>query len=302
MYTNRVYENEADLERMIALLVAIRAPDRISDHPSIVDIHELTADAQVRVNTRLWFDADDQLVAFCIVDRFHNLLFELLSNLYASPIISQIIDWGITCLARSSANRLYSNSRGDDKKRLEFLKKHDFREEPWRTLRLSRLLNEPIATPELPLGFQIRGVKGTHEVEALVQLHHAAFGTDNMAIESRLAMMSVPDYVPDLDLVAVAPDGQLAAFCMCSINYQENAYSGQLVGYTDPVGTHPDFQRLGLGRALLQTGCHLLKQQGMKIAILGTSSANLPMQQLAQTVGYRIESEKLRFAKNVAIP
>ena len=55
--------------------------------------------------------------------------------------------------------------------------------------------------------------------------------------------------------------------------------------------THPDFQRRGLARALLLTAWHELKQRGMHTAVLGTSSENLAMQQVAQSVGFFIRSK-----------
>lgn len=87
---------------------------------------------------------------------------------------------------------------------------------------------------------------------------------------------------------------------MCSISQEENARTGWNEGYTDPVATHPDFQRLELARALLLTGLHALKQRGMDTACLGTSSENVAMQQKALAVGFRVQSTTLWFSKPVA--
>jgi mycothiol synthase len=78
--------------------------------------------------------------------------------------------------------------------------------------------------------------------KALVALHRAAFGTDHMTAAERRAMMSAPDYDPELDLVVVAPDGRLAGFCVCGIPVEENAVTRRNEGYADPVGVHPAFQ------------------------------------------------------------
>jgi predicted N-acetyltransferase YhbS len=121
-------------------------------------------------------------------------------------------------------------------------------------------LDEPIPAPQLPDGFTIRHVAGEHEVEQLVELHRAAFGTENMTTTYRLAMMRVPEYDRTLDLLAVAPDGKLAAFCVGYVSEAENRLSEQKLGWLDPVGTRPEFQRQGLARSLLLTGLHLLKE------------------------------------------
>ena len=113
-------------------------------------------------------------------------------------------------------------------------------------------------------------------------------------------MMHLPDYDAELDLVVAAPQGRLAAYCMCAIHREENKRSGRAEGFTDPVATHPDFQRRGLARALLLTGLNKLKQRGMDTAVLGTSSENLAMQQVAQSVGFFIRSKTLWFSRKVS--
>ena len=112
-------------------------------------------------------------------------------------------------------------------------------------------------------------------------------------------MMRGPEYDPELDLLAVTPVGRFVAYCVCSISQQENIRTGRNEGYTDPIATHPEFQRQGLARALLLTGLRLLKERGMDTAVLGTSSENIPMQQAATAVGFRLQSTRLWFAKPV---
>jgi len=112
-------------------------------------------------------------------------------------------------------------------------------------------------------------------------------------------MMRAPEHDAELDLIAIAPNGTFAAYCMCSISEEENALTGRNEGYTDPVATHPAFQRRGLARALLLTGFRLLKQRGVDTAVLSTSSENTAMQRAAALVGFRVQS-KIWFVKQVA--
>jgi mycothiol synthase len=141
----------------------------------------------------------------------------------------------------------------------------------------------------------MRRVTGEDEVEALVSLHRAAFGTDNMAIEERLAIIRAPNYAPDLDLVAIAPNGELCAFC--NFEFEEGK---KQTGTTDPIGTHQHYQRLGLGRAILSAGLRSIQVRGAVIAKLGTSSENIPMQKLAERVGFFCVSENLWFSKKIS--
>ncbi len=118
-----------------------------------------------------------------------------------------------------------------------------------------------------------------------------------MTAARRLAIMRAPTYERVLDLVAVAPDGELAAFCICSV---EEPAGAKTVGFTDSIGTHPRYRRHGLAKALVTAGLRLLRQRGVATAELGTSSANKPMRRLAEALGFGRASEKLWFSKKVA--
>lgn len=303
-FTSRLYAGAADLQAMIDLLIAVRPTERITDSPNVVDLRELLSRSTIQANTCLWEDADGQLVGFAFVDAYNNLRLEIASQATSGEIESQMVAWGVECVRRAWREygepvTLDASCCDDDTERIALLERHGFVLQPLRTLHMIRLLDEPIPAPQLPEGFVVRHVAGEHEVELLVALHRAAFGTENLTVEDRLSWMRVPEYDPELDLVAVAPNGTFAAYCMCSISEEENALTGRYEGYTDPVATHPAFQRRGLARALLLTGCRLLKQRGVETAVLGTSSENVALQRVAKSVGFRVQSAKLWFEKQV---
>ena len=303
-FTSRPYAGAADLQAMIDLLTTVRPAEQITDYPSIVDLQELLGRSTIQANTRLWEDADGQLMGFAFVDTCNNLRLEIAPQATSDEIESQMVAWGVECVRRARREHgepvtLDASCRDDDTERIALLERHCFVIQPLRTLYMIRPLDEPIPAPQLPEGFIIRHVRGEHEVEPLVALHRAAFGTENMTVEDRLSWMCVPEYAPELDLVAIAPDGTFAAYCFCSISEEENALAGRNEGYTDPVATHPAFQRRGVARALLLTGLDLLKQRGVDTAVLGTSSENVAMQRLAASVGFRVQSAKVWFEKQV---
>ncbi len=162
------------------------------------------------------------------------------------------------------------------------------------------LVDGDIPLAQLPAGFAVRPLAGAGEVDAWIALHRAAWGTENMTAAYRLSMMDTPDYDPALDLVAVAANGELAAYCMCAIIYAENELSGRQVGYTDPIATHPRWQRRGLARALMLHGLHLLRERGMTTAQLSTSLENGAMQATAVSVGFQVTSRAFTFSRAVA--
>lgn len=250
----------------------------------------------IRACTRLWREGEE-LVAFAFVDAYNNLWFEILPEGWTSQLENEIVAWGATVMHLRNAdsgerNPLDASCRADDARRIKFLEEYGFARQPVRSLKYERSLSEPIGDAPLPEGFSLRSVRGEAEVESLVALHRAAFGTENMTVEERLAIMRAPGYDSALDLLAVAPDGSLAAFCICGLEEPT-------IGYADPIGTHPNYQRLGLARALVSAGMRMLQERGATAARTGTSSENLPMQKLAERLGFTCVAENIWFSKDV---
>lgn len=298
------YAAPHDLDVLLAFLRQIRPPERAADFPSAIDLRELLALSQVQADTALWRNAAGQLAAYSLVDQYNNLLFEWDPQLISPDLPGEIIAWGVARRRARPAEddeppTLDASCSADNLERIALLEAHGFVREPVYSIHLARDLSAPISQPVLPPGFTIRPAGGAAEAEAWVVLHRAAFGTERMELEERLAMLAEPEYDPQLDLVAVAPDGRLAAYCMVQISREENARTGRSEGYTDPVATHPDFQRRGLARALLLTGLHLLKDRGIATALMGTSSENTPMLETARSVGFGVVSTGVWFSKPV---
>jgi ribosomal protein S18 acetylase RimI-like enzyme len=303
-YVGQDYRGE-HRQAMIDLLLAVRPIERLADYPGIGDLHELLDTPDMSANTRVWHDADGRLAAFAVVDlSLRNLLFELAPQA-TDAIGPLVIAWGLERIrfAEPDPGRpltLDTCCAEDNPARVALLERHGFVTQPERTLRMIRALAEPIPLPQWPDGFRVRHLAGESEVAAYVALHRAAFGTQYMTVENRLAVMRAQNYDPELDLVAVAPDGALAAFCVCQVHRGENATGGRKHGWTDPVGTHPNHRRLGLARALLLTGLQRLKERGMDSALLGTLNTNIAMQRLAESAGFRALSSILWFWKPCA--
>lgn len=308
-FAGRPYQGEPDLQAMIQLLTAARPAERQDEHPSPSSLAEMLSVPAHREGVRLWWDVQQRLAGYALVDvRYCNLYLETHPEATGLGLEGEIIHWAAKYLPKgrrawglsTESLTLDASCRSDDGNRIAVLEAHGFEPLSDRSLRLVRRLAEPSPAPSLPPGFAIRGVTGEHEVEALVALHRAAFGTQNLSREDRLSWMRTADYDPDLDLLAVAPNGQLAAYCFCRISREDNARAGRNEGFTDPVATHPDFRRRGLARALLLAGMGLLREQGVDWAVMGTLSDNVAMQRAAESVGFQVAWEKLWFARRLS--
>lgn len=294
--SSRIYEDSKDIQTIVDLIHRVRPPDHRRDYPVKVDIEEHLASATTRANTRLWFD-DKEPIAWAFVDEFNNLIWEL-DKRYEDLTGAQVAEWGELCLRkrcpREKSIALDASCREDDAERITFLKQFGFQQTESMTVRMMRDLSQPILGPNLPNGFSIRPLAGTGEADVVAAMHRAAFGTEYMTSQNRLLIMNTNGYDLSLDLVVIAPDGSMAANCICSVNEESK------IGSTDPVGTHPDYRRLGLARALLLTGLQLLKERGMFSVQLGTSGENIAMQKTAEAVGFTIKYRTIWFSKEIS--
>lgn len=124
----------------------------------------------------------------------------------------------------------------------------------------TRSLSEPIPDSKLPDGFTIRSAN-LEEADAVGALHSAAFGS-KWGEGEYIHAMTTPGFDPARELLVVAPDGRLAAFCVIWLDPVSKS------GLFEPVGCHPDFQRRGLTSALMYEGLRRMKAGGMETAVV----------------------------------
>jgi ribosomal protein S18 acetylase RimI-like enzyme len=298
---SRLFASPADLRKMTDLLQAARSPAHISAYPRPVDLAEMLQIPGIAARTCLWESSSD-LLAYALVDLWNNLWFDLLPEFLGSPLEEQIVHWGAACLREPSAQEdssgeltLDTNCYSDDSDRIALLQRQGFTQTPLQTVQLVRNLDRSIPVPRLPSGFFFRSVSCESEVDALVDLHRAAFGTDEMTPEYRLAMMQTPGYDPALDLLVVDPIGRLAAFCVCTLDPNSEGREG----FTDPIGTHPAFRGKGLALAMLLEGMRRLKTRGVQTVHLDTTADNPAMLVAARSAGFRVEKTKFWFSKKL---
>jgi len=266
--------------------------------PSVTDFEEFIQIKTVQKTTRLWLE-DSALIAFAYVDDFNNLCFEIAPEISDPRLEKEIVDWGLICQSEKNTQTgetasLDSSCSASNLERINLLERMGFLQQEIRSMKFIRSLADPIQPFPLPRGYTIRSLQGENEVEPWVSMHQAAVGTEHMTTEYRLAMMHVPAYDQDMDWVVTAPDGNLAAYCIGSIDEEDPT-----IGALDPIGTHPDHQRRGLSSALIAHGLSVLKSKGLQHVQFGTSSENLLMQQLGIRTGFRLKSESVWFSKMV---
>ncbi len=100
-------------------------------------------------------------------------------------------------------------------------------------------------------------------------------------------------YSPEHELLAVAPDGSLAAFAVVWLD----RISGR--GLFEPVGTHPDHRKLGLGRAVMAAGIELMASAGLHTAMVMFEGTNPASRALYTHSGFDVVHEIIDYTRPV---
>ncbi|HUS14168.1 MAG TPA: GNAT family N-acetyltransferase [Chloroflexia bacterium] len=304
--TPRAFAGPADLEQVLAVRRAATTPQNATQFPTLVDLREMLdpAVAESMATTCLWTDPTGQARAYAhLMVPYGNLLFHTDPAVVDPDLPAAMVAWATVQMRGRPGTEepeLNAYARSDDTERVALLEAQGFVRQPGATLHMVRPLAEPIPDPQFPPGFTVRSIAGEHEAEAYVDLHRAAFGTSRMTVAQRLAIMRNPAYCADLDLVAIAPDGTWAAFCVCNIDPEANARTGRAEAEIGIVGTRlPGYRGQGLGRAMLLTGLRVLQAASMDTATLGTDSDNAPAIRLYESVGFRTIARTIWLRKAV---
>ena len=112
-----------------------------------------------------------------------------------------------------------------------------------------------VEEPVLPAGFRFRTAADAGP-EAAVQAHVAAWESSTYTLESYEDVRQAPGYRGDLHILVEAPDGTMAS---STIMWFDEA---NLTVEFEPVGTHPDYRRLGLARSMMLHGMHRARAAG----------------------------------------
>lgn len=226
----------------------------------------------------LWED-DGQLVAFVMPDGGRGEAHLCVDPTRQTPALEEeMLDLAEEQLAEiqdGGARRLVVWSPEVDTLRRQMLVRRGYARDDWPEHQWHRDLAAPIPDAPPAAGYTIRPLGDGLELLERCYASGLGFheGDIRVAVDNRddptwyRNIQTAPLYRRDLDLVAVAADGAIAAFC--TIWFDDVTRSA----YFEPVATVPAHQRRGLGRALLTEGLRRLQRMGAVVAGVGGYSA-----------------------------
>jgi mycothiol synthase len=253
--------------------------------------------AQDPANARLWQDDSGRVLGYGLI----NLPFASIDHAFlpedgrqgefggayfSGAYFGAMMAWANLRLAELAAQRgsemgFLVGLREDDP-RAGLLENYGFVDDQWS---MRHMLIEPaasLARPLCPEGIILRPLTGPDEAQIYVDTHRAAFGSTNMTLDWKLRVMQHPRYRPDLDLGAFTLDGRMAAFCVGWLA----EVGGQVQGQIEPLGVLPEFQKMGIGRAILLETLQRMRSRGAQQLWIEAESYNEGSQHLYEGVGF----------------
>lgn len=253
---------------------------------------------------RLWHDGEGKLVGSAILGEDPSFDCQVLPEYEWCGIETQAIVWAETLraeLRRNDAQRWSSNfvsgARQDNAKRRSFLEQHGFCiggefSEVNMLCSLDGLIPEAV----LPPGCEIRSVAEGSDISNRAAAHREVwhpYTVGNISDDDYASFMRLPGYDRELDVVAVAPDGVIAAYVNGWIDPVNR------IGDFGPVGARPGYRKQGLTRAVLLECLRRMQRLGMNRVSVSTGVSNVPALRLYESVGFKIENQYLEYVKIV---
>lgn len=250
-------------------------------------------------NAALWRTDAGELVAWATLQTPFWTLDEVLHAEYAAELLPELLAWADERI-RAIANTEYGHecwfslAFADQPEHIQALEacgwasQAEVGEDSWSKVWMKQ--TGPLPAAPLPPGFTLQPLG--NRINEYVDLQRAVFESKNMTVPWRQRTTTDPAYTPGCDLVVVAPDGRLAAFC---VGWLEGSH-----GQIEPLGVHADFRSLGLGKAVLAEGLRQLAAHGAQEIHVETDNFRNAALDLYEWAGFRVERNVLVFRKDYA--
>jgi mycothiol synthase len=142
--------------------------------------------------------------------------------------------------------------------------------------------SEPVVLPD---GFYVQSIETVEELRAFHRAVEAVFSFED-SVEVYRILQQAPSYVPDLDLILLSSEGEVAAFCTVWLDRESG------LAEFEPVGTVPAYRKRGLGAALLADASNRLRSLGCTTATVFSWSESVGANRLYAGAGLE-EKDKL---------
>lgn len=236
--------------------------------------------------TFLWETAEGQIAAVLNPEGKREACLQVHPGLRTTELEEEMLDVAEERLSPARPNgqrKLWVWADARDNLRQDILARRGYIKDDGPEYQRRRPLSVPIPDVPLAAGYTVRALGDVEELPARSWVSWRAFHPHDPdeAYEGWKwyhNIQRMPLYRRDLDIVAVAPGGEFASFC--TLWYDDVTRTA----YFEPVGTAPEHQRRGLGKAVMCEGLRRLKRLGATLTFVGSYTP--PAHALYASVGF----------------
>ena len=234
----------------------------------------------------LWKTNDDRLVAVLHPDGAGEAFLQVHPAFHSPELDVEMISVAETNFAvvrADGSQHLIIWVHETDLLRQDLLTRRGYARGKFPEFQRRRFMDMPIPEYSMPEGYIIRSLGDLDEHPQRSWVSWKAFHPSEpdeayQGWDWYRNVQRAPLYRRDLDLVAVAPNGEFAAFC--TLWFDDATRTAAF----EPVGTHPAHQRKGLGKAIMAEGLRRVRDLGATLCTVGSYSE--PAGNLHSAVGF----------------
>lgn len=241
---------------------------------------------------RIW-ENEDKIVGIVHPEDTYNTFLQIRPGY--RELEPEMLDWAVEAIAKSTDNnkrKLVIWANESDEYRQKLLKKRGY-EKGEECNYLNKIELNGDFDSGLPSGYKFRSmdeeISFIKRYNVINKAFHPEVDFVNEVPDSFMKMVQAPMYRPDLDLIIEDEEGNFVSSCVIWFD-EENQ-----IGMFEPVGTHPDYTRKGLGKVLLEEGLRRLKELGAETAYVeayGTDRCAF-----YQSVGFKVYDQDYPWTK-----
>jgi predicted N-acetyltransferase YhbS len=206
-----------------------------------------------------------------------------------TSLLAEMLDYAERTLISKKTNALHIYIYDYDEALQALVQQRGYEKDAERARYDSELIIGDLPEQRLPEGYVIQSMAQENDIELRREIFGRAFNhTDPAEWPSAFSceeLQRAPDYRKDLDIYVVSPNGKYVACCITwydSLNW---------MAILEPVGTHPDFRGLGLGREVVFEGIRRAANLGAEKVQVGSG------QRFYERIGFKKKYVSYHWAK-----
>lgn len=215
---------------------------------------------------QVWEDGD-LVVGAVLFEEKADTLYLLVDPNY-NELKEKMLDYVNECLVNKEATRVLIDNT--DRSLATYARRVGFRPIEW--FEENAIIDIDISTLgyDLPEGYKIISFEDEYDVRKHNACMWSGFNHEGDApdndedLRERQRQVEAPDQAKSLLIAAVAPNGDYVAYC--GMWHIEGDYYAEV----EPVCTHSDHRKLGLGKAVVLEGVKRCGLRGAKVAYVGS--------------------------------